>query len=177
MTNKYIISGVNYGRDLNATVKGTKDFQYWEFVSSDTAIRNGIKNIPTEANWLAIELLCQVILQPCRDKFGELKISSGYRNEALSLLVKSSTASNHFKGEACDFEAVSPDVTNMMLLEYIHNTFDYHELIAEFFGEDPHAGWVHVAYRAGSKAKNLKLKDNTHHFTKVTVAELKKIYS
>lgn len=176
MTNKYILSGVNYGRDLNATVKGTKNFQYWEFISSESAVRHNVKNIPSEAQWQAIELLCQKILQPCRDKFGELKISSGYRNPILSALVGSSTSSNHCKGEAADFEAVSPDVTNFMLLEYIAKNLQYHEMIAEFFGEDPHAGWVHVAFRANSKAKNLKLKDNTHHFTKVTLEELTELY-
>lgn len=178
MTNKYIISGVDYGRDLNSTVKGTTNFQYWEFVSSDTAVRHSLKNIPNEAQWASIELLCQKVLQPCRDKFGELKITSGFRNPILSALVGSSTSSNHCRGEAADFEAVDPNITNLMLLEYVYSNFQFHELIAEFFAiEDPHAGWVHVAFRDGSKAKNLKLKDNQHNFTKSSIEFIKELYT
>jgi zinc D-Ala-D-Ala carboxypeptidase len=177
MTNKYILSGVNYGRDLNATVAGTKNFQYWEFVSSETAVRHLIKNIPNEAQWKSVELLCQKVLQPIRDKFGELKISSGFRNPILSALIGSSTSSNHCRGEAVDIEAVSDKVTNLMLLEFINNNLIFHELIAEFFVKDePHGGWVHVAFRNNSKIKTLKLKDSGHNFSKVSLDYIKDIY-
>ena len=177
MTNKYILPSVNYGRDLNATVSGVKDFQYWEFVSSETAVRHFIKNIPNEDQWKSIELLCLTVLQPLRDKFGELKISSGFRTPILSALVGSSTSSNHCRGEAADIECVDDKITNLMLLEYINSNLIFHELIAEFFVKDePHAGWVHVAFRSNSKIKTLKLKDSIHNYSKVTLDYIKDLY-
>lgn len=172
MANKYIMQGVNYGRNLNDYIPGAPSFQYWEFVSSETAIRHSVKNVPNEEQWKAIELLCVKILQPVRNHFGPIKINSGFRNPILSALVGSSTSSNHTRGEAADFESYDENISLMTVLKYIQENLVYHEMIAEFFPD----GWVHVAYREGSKAKNLKLKDNAHNFSKVTLSYIEGIY-
>jgi len=173
MAKRYLIAGVNYGRNLDAYIPGAPSFQYWEFVSSETAVRHNVKNIPNEDQWKAIELLAQKVLQPIRDKFGPLKINSGFRNAILSALVGSSTSSNHCRGEAADIEPFDDNISLMEIGEWICKNLIFHEFIAEFYPD----GWNHVAYRANSKAKVIKLKDNNHNFVKMSFDQIKAIYS
>lgn len=168
---KYIISNVDYGRDLNAYLPDAPDFQYWEFVSSETALRHNVKNIPNEQQWQNIELLAKKILQPLRNYFNlPMTITSGFRNPILSALVGSSTSSNHCRGEAADFEI--DGISLLELGKYIAENLSFHELIFEYV---PH-GWVHVAYRANSRVKTIKLKDKDYHFVKMSLEEVMEIY-
>jgi len=172
MAKRYIIAGVNYGRNLDDFIPGT-NFQYWEFVSSETAVRHNVKNVPNEDQWKSIELLVQKVLQPVRVKFGPIKVNSGFRNAILSALVGSSTSSNHCRGEAADIEPYDDNISLMEMGEFISKNLVFHEFIAEFYPN----GWNHVAYRANSKAKVIKLKDNNHHFVKMSFDQIKEIYS
>lgn len=169
MAKKYIIEGVDYGRDLGAYLPSAPNFQYWEFVSSINAVRAGIANIPTESEWKNIEAYAKDILQPLRNIVGRIDISSGFRNEEVNNLAKSTNRSFHRLGMACDLEPL--DVPLMKLLEEAMK-MNVTEVIAEFF---PH-GWVHVGYQIGRPERKLKLKDNTHNFTVLTLKALKAIY-
>lgn len=170
---KYILPNVDYGRDLNASIPDAPDFKYWEFVSSETAIRHNIKNIPNEQQWQNIELLAKKVLQPLRLAFGKaIKINSGFRNPILSALVGSSSSSNHCRGEAADIEFYDDSGVSLKDLgEFIALNYAFHELIFEFM---PH-GWIHVAYRANSRVKTIKLKDSQHHYTKMSLEEILEI--
>lgn len=159
-------------RDLNAKIPGAPNFQYKEFVKSDTATRRGIPNIPTEEEWVRIEELAVNVLQPIREKFGRLRITSGFRSVELCEAIGSSSTSNHARGQAADIEPINPNITMMEVLEWIHGNLEYRELIAEYFPD----GWIHVAYRREGNAKTLKLKDATHHFDRVPLGYIKGIY-
>lgn len=159
-------------RDLNSKIPGAESFTYKEFVTSETAIRKGIKNEPNEEQWKAIEELARNVLQPIRNKFGRIRITSGFRSVALCNAVGSNSNSNHARGEAADIEPIEPNVTLMDILLFIHECLPYRELIAEFFPN----GWVHVAYRKNGNEKILKLKDNKHNYDRVKIDEIKKIY-
>lgn len=164
---KYVLDGVNYGRDLDANV--SKNFKYWEFVSSITAVRHGIANVPTEAEWKNIEYLVKEVVQPLREKVGAIDISSGFRCKKLNDLAGSSDTSFHRRGAAVDLE---PKECSLAALLQIANDMEYSEMIAEYF---PH-GWVHIAYIQGDTRKLLKLKDVTHNFSRMKIEDILKIY-
>lgn len=167
---RYIITGVNYGRDLDAYV--SENFQYWEFVSSSQAVRLGIKNVPTEAEWKNIELLVKEVLQPMRDLLGKpIDINSCFRCKKLNDAVGSSDTSFHRLGCAADVD--SSNIPLMEILDVAYGLPQWSEIIAEFFPD----GWVHVAYKAGDNRKMLKLKDLKHNFSKVTKKQLEELYA
>ena len=57
----------------------TRNFTLSELTKSDTAIRKGINNNPSAEQVEKLKALCENILQPVRDHFGRVKITSGFR--------------------------------------------------------------------------------------------------
>jgi len=166
----YILPKVNYGRDLEDYV--SKDFQYWEFISSDKAVRLGIKNVPTEAEWKNIEYLVEHGLQPIRDALGKpLEINSGFRCKKLNDSVGSSDTSFHRLGCAVDID--SDKVKLLDILEIAYELPEWSEIIAEFYPN----GWNHFGLRQGDNRQMLKLKDATHNYSRITIEELKEMYA
>ena len=98
-------------RDLNTKLPMAPNFRYKEFVRSSTALRLGIKNIPNEHQWQSIERVAGNIIQPVREKFGRIRITSGFRSIKLCKAIGSSINSNHTRGEAIDFEPVNSDIS------------------------------------------------------------------
>ena len=68
----------------------TRNFTLQELIKSDTAIRKGINNNPNAEQIEKLKLLCENILQPVRDHFGRVKVTSGYRSDKLCIAIKSS---------------------------------------------------------------------------------------
>ena len=78
----------------------SKNFSLAEMTKSQTAIRMGMSNNPSEGEVENLRLLCERVLQPIRDHFNHtVTISSGYRNEILSRKIGSSSTSQHCKGK------------------------------------------------------------------------------
>lgn len=167
-----VLDGIDYGRDLNAKIPGAPNFEYGEFVSSETAVKYGIANVPTEEEWKNIEAYAVNIAQPLREKCGRIKISSGFRCEKLNSHPKvgGSKTSHHRHGKAGDLEPM--DCSLMELLEAAAQ-LPYAELIAEYFDKD---GWVHTAYDDGFKAGYIKIKDANHDYDRVSLDYIKQIY-
>jgi hypothetical protein len=168
-------------RDLKARIPGAHNFYYWEFLKSDTAMRLGIVQKPTEEQWQNIEKLAVNILQPVRDHFGRTNLTSGFRCPELCLAIGSYkeledgtkiVTSNHQRGEAGDIEPDDPTIPLIDIVNFIYNECDFRELIAEYFP----GGWVHAAYREGGNYRILKLKDPKHNYKKVTIEYLNSIY-
>jgi len=159
-------------RDLNAYLPMAPNFQYKEFVYSYEAERLLIENIPNEEQWQNIEETAKVIAQPLRDRFGRIRITSGFRCPDLNDRVGSGSTSHHLTGRAIDIKPLAPKVTLMKLILHVYNYLPFRELIAEYF---PH-GWVHAAYIKGDNSAILKLKDANHDFKVVTIDYLIKLY-
>lgn len=167
---KHVYLDIDYGRDLTANI--TESFKYWEFVSSETAMKNGIKNIPNEQEWQNIEFVVKTILQPLRDKLGiPLTVNSGFRNDELNKLAGGSKTSFHRLGCAVDVD--THRIPLVQVLEAAYDLPEWSEIIAEYFPQ----GWVHIAHKKGDNRKMLKLKDSKHHFAKVTLDYIQKLYS
>ena len=94
----------------------SRNFTLSELIKSDTAIRKGINNNPNAEQIEKLKALCENILQPVRDHFGRVKITSGFRRNYV-LLLDSSARSQHAKAEAADFECIGVD--NAELFDWI----------------------------------------------------------
>ena len=87
----------------------SQNFSLRELTKSQTAERKGISNEPSEEHIENLKLLCENILQPVRDEWGVVSVSSGYRSPALCVAIGSSEKSQHARGMAADFECHSVD--------------------------------------------------------------------
>jgi hypothetical protein len=134
-------------------MKLSDNFSLNELTKSQTAERKGIDNTPGPNHQENLKSLCEMILQPVRDHFGQVvSVSSGYRSPELCVAIGSSTQSQHAKGEAADFEIFG--VSNKELADWINENLDYDQLILEYWKEsDPNSGWVHCSYTDGSNRK------------------------
>ncbi len=140
-----------------------------EISKSQTALRNGIDNIPTEEHLKSLKTLAVELFEPLRSAVsadrGEdtpLIISSGYRSKELNSIIKGSRNSQHCKGQAIDLDLDGwyDDFDNSDLFYLILEEFDFDQLIWEY-GDKEKPEWVHVSYV--SKEKNRQ---------RVTVASL-----
>ena len=123
----------------------TRNFSLLELTKSDTAIRRGIDNNPNADQVEKLKLLCENILQPVRDHFGRVKVTSGFRSVELCTAIGSSVNSQHAKAEAADFEC--PGVDNAELADWIHRELTYDQLILEFYTPgEPNSGWIHCSW-------------------------------
>ena len=123
----------------------SRNFTLSELIKSDTAIRKGINNNPNAEQIEKLKALCENILQPVRDHFGRVKITSGFRSVDLCLAIGSSSNSQHAKAEAADFECVGVD--NAELADWIKDNLPYDQLIVEYYTPgEPNSGWIHCSY-------------------------------
>ena len=76
-----------------------------EAEKSQTALRMGIENKASDVPEAVPNLvaLAQTVMEPIRNNFGPVSISSGFRHPDLSEALKSSNKSQHCFGEAFDF--------------------------------------------------------------------------
>ena len=73
----------------------SRNFTLQELIKSDTAIRRGIDNNPNADQIEKLKALCENILQPVRDHFGRVKVTSGFRYMELCTAIGSSVNSQH----------------------------------------------------------------------------------
>ena len=134
-------------------MKLTENFSLNELTKSQTAERKGIDNTPSAEHQENLKSLCEMILQPIRDHFGQVvSVSSGYRSPELCVAIGSSTQSQHARGEAADFEIFG--VSNKELADWINENLYYDQLILEYWKEsDPNSGWVHCSFSLNGNRK------------------------
>ena len=85
-------------------MKLSKHFTLEEMTKSMTATRKGIDNTPGSGEIKNLGNLCYEVLEPIRAHFDKaIRISSGYRSEALCEAIGSKKTSQHALGCAVDF--------------------------------------------------------------------------
>ncbi|MBI5560186.1 MAG: peptidase M15 [Deltaproteobacteria bacterium] len=82
------------------------NFTLYEFTHTDT----GLANDPPDAAIDRLSLLALSLLQPIRDYWGPLRITSGYRNPAVNQAAGGYPTSQHALGEAADFVPLNADM-------------------------------------------------------------------
>jgi zinc D-Ala-D-Ala carboxypeptidase len=131
----------------------SRNFTLSEMTKSDTAIRKGINNNPNAEQIEKLKTLCEKILQPVRDHFGRVKVTSGFRSVELCQAIGSSVNSQHAKAEAADFEVIGVD--NAELADWIHRELEWDQLILEFYTPgEPNSGWIHCSVTEGMPRKS-----------------------
>tara|TARA_R110001592_G_scaffold303141_1_gene575255 strand:- start:45 stop:521 length:477 start_codon:yes stop_codon:yes gene_type:complete len=123
----------------------SRNFSLQELTKSDTAIRKGIDNEPNADQIDKLKALCENILQPVRDQFGRVKVTSGYRSPELCIAIGSNLTSQHSKAEAVDFECMGVD--NAEVADWIKQNLETDQLILEYYTPgEPNSGWIHASY-------------------------------
>jgi zinc D-Ala-D-Ala carboxypeptidase len=146
-------------------MKLSKNLSLKEVIKSDTAIRKGISNEPTQQHLQNLKILAEKIFQPVREYFGEpIYLSSGYRSRALNKAIGGAIKSHHCKGMALDFDQDyrNTGITNKMVFDYVKDNLQFTQLIWEN-GTDENPEWVHVSYDPKDLKKEvLKLKNKIY---------------
>ena len=122
------------------------NFTLSELTKSETALRKGLNNTPSDAVVASLQTLVDKVLQPLRMRYNKsIKVNSGYRSPEVNASVGGSKTSDHCKGQAVDIEIAG--VANGDLATYILNNFKFTQVILEFYTQGvPDSGWVHVSY-------------------------------
>jgi len=145
---------------MDLTRKLSPHFTLRELCRSDTAVRMGIDNTPTEEYNRNLVVLCEEVLEKVRERFGPVRINSGYRSLACNMAVNPisniiSKISQHCTGCAAVFEV--DGVANGTVAQWcIDNLPEWDQLILEFYVPgQPNSGWVHVSYVKGKNRKQV----------------------
>ena len=125
----------------------TPHFTLEEFERSATAARLHIDNrVPAELV-PNIKNLCEQVLEPLREHFGEpIYISSGYRCPQLNRAVGGVPNSQHMRGEAADICCLGPEARRKMRewAEWIMDNCPFDQLLRERSGN---SFWIHVSLK------------------------------
>jgi hypothetical protein len=134
-----------------------KYFSLEEMTKSQTAIRRGIDNIPSDQELENLVELVKNVLDPIREHFGRpVTVNSGYRGKKLNKAIKGSKNSQHCKGQAADIEIIG--ISNYDLACWIRDNMDFDQLILEFHNRKvPDSGWVHVSWNSPKKNRKQTL--------------------
>jgi hypothetical protein len=136
----------------------SKNFTLEELMASQTAKARGIKNVPTNAEVVALCALVHHVLQPLRDAMQEpIKIGSGYRCPALNKAVGGVWNSQHMKGEAVDLCIDGDRQKGRRWMEWIMEHCDFDQIIWEHNAKGTY--WVHVSFRTDGKNRRQVIND------------------
>jgi zinc D-Ala-D-Ala carboxypeptidase len=128
-------------------MKLTEHFTLAEMKVSQVAARNGIDNNPGPAEIAKLTELCKDVLEPLRIHANtRIRVSSGYRSEAVNKAIGGASNSQHMFGEAADITPI-----DLPLEEFFEKIKDLvkcrllqvDQCIYEF------DSWVHISYRKG----------------------------
>lgn len=131
-------------------MKLSENFTLEEMLWSSTAQSKGIKNVMYDEELIIENLraLCTFVLQPIRNQFGPIIVSSGYSNPPLAKVLGRKPNSQHCLGEAADI--VSNKIKNYDIADWISRNLIFDQLIYECRyrnGTKNAYDWVHVSYK------------------------------
>lgn len=121
----------------------SKHFKLSEFTRSATAMRLGIDNTPDPDSIEALQNLCIHVLEPLRERFGVIRITSGYRCLKLNMAVGGSRTSQHLFGEAADIHIGNREV-GMKFYNFVRENLDFDQMLLEMKGSMVHC--LHISY-------------------------------
>lgn len=129
----------------------SEHFTLAEMTFSPTAIKKGIDNTPNAQTVKNLQALCEKVLEPLRSHIGgPIKVSSGYRSDALNSLIGGAKSSQHKTGQAADVDLRDKSAE---AFKWIMANLDYDQIIWEF-GNDEQPDWIHVSYSTKGNRKN-----------------------
>lgn len=138
------------------------EFKYFtmkELCASDEATKRRIDNFPSFAVASHLEELTRVILEPLREAWGSpIKVTSGYRCDALNRVVGGVATSVHRLGWAADLQP-----SNGRIDEFIkftqnwlkRNNIKWDQLLDERSGR---TRWMHIGIRSSLGLQRCEVK-------------------
>ncbi|GAB6983445.1 D-Ala-D-Ala carboxypeptidase family metallohydrolase [Prevotella dentasini] len=144
----------------------SEHFTLGELLRSGTAIRAGIRNIPSahpedgltdEEVRENLRQLCLHVLEPLRRRVGRLTITSGYRCSALNRAVGGVPCSQHLRGEAADIYLPN-EAAGRRYVAVLRQLARCDQILLEPLGA-VRKRWLHVSYgRAVRRQKDENIK-------------------
>lgn len=126
-------------------MKLTKNFTLGELCVTDT----GLPNVPEPHVVDRLLLVAFYLLQPTRDRYGPLKINSGFRSLEVNHHpdVQGSGTSQHLRGEAVDMEPLEAEIEEVYA--WMRDNLIYGQII---FEDKKGKKWIHISLpRVGKK--------------------------
>ncbi len=134
-------------------MKITEHFSIEEFEKSRVAQKNKIDNSVPRELIPALTKLCVFVLEPVRELAGvPVRISSGYRCNALNYAVGSKNTSQHLKCEAADI--VYPGDTRHLFDKIKNSDIIFDQVIYEKKGR---LEWIHISYRDNPRRRAFEI--------------------
>lgn len=128
-------------------------FCLYELTRSGVAADHNIANRPDATQTAALTALCQHVLEPLRQHFGPIVVSSGFRSPMVNRLIRGAAPnSQHLRGEAADIVVGTPE-RGEAIYRYIQQNLDFDQLIWEPIGADK-PRWIHVSHTAQRKNRH-----------------------
>jgi len=115
-----------------------------------------IDNTPNDEIICRLEVLCRDFLEPMRDVFGPLWVTSGFRCLELNTAIGGVPTSSHVHGCAADVVPVN-DYLTVDMVGWVVNVsgLDYDQVIDEYSST---ANWIHLGMaRPGKMARRQAL--------------------
>jgi zinc D-Ala-D-Ala carboxypeptidase len=125
----------------------SENFTLDEFTKSATAQSRNLANVPGVEAVANLRRLVENVLQPIRDRFGSVNITSGYRAPQVNAAVGGARNSQHTTGEAADFRV--PGSTQREVADWIRTTLDFDQMILY------RSGVIHISFRQGRNRKQV----------------------
>lgn len=121
------------------SIRLSPHFSLDEFLRSDTAARLGQQILASEWVQDNLQALCRNILEPIREVFGPLVVTSGYRPGWLNTHIGGSRNSDHMTG--CAVDLISPTTRPLDLARAVSvMDLPFKQLILEF------GQWTHISF-------------------------------
>jgi zinc D-Ala-D-Ala carboxypeptidase len=135
----------------------SEHFSLSEFTISQTAERYGIDNTPPAIVIERLTDLCKTILEPARTQLGALRISSGYRCDALNKRVGGSPSSAHVLGYAADVVPLA--VSKKTLARWVKTNCRFDQVILEFGAKsmEGEPSWIHISSDPRFRGQTLRI--------------------
>ena len=122
---------------LGSVLNLSKDFTLKELIRTVS----GLPNDPDERAEEKLLYLASFILQPIRNQWGRLYITSGYRSSGVNKRVGGADTSQHLYGEAADFIALEAPLKDVYRWIVDEGHIAFGQCIFEIRATD----WIHVA--------------------------------
>lgn len=105
-----------------------------------------IDNTPSKEIIERLTTLATEFLEPIRDQFGPIIVTSGYRCPELNKAIGGSKTSAHMDGCAADFMPFNKQFTSRDVVQWVIGSgLDFDQIIDEYGGKT--SNWVHIGMR------------------------------
>lgn len=116
----------------------SRDFTFAELASTST----GLPNNPGPGEAEKLLYLANYVLQPVRDRWGRVIVTSGFRAAAVNRRVGGSPASQHTRGEAADIVPADDDIKRVFHWLAAESGVPFGQAILELAGGKR---WIHAS--------------------------------